>query len=395
MILFYYLSSILGLLAGNMFNYTAIILAQSISNSDTFSAYVFFFVCFPLLFLSFTAGRLLDRYSRKWLLAAAQISMACGSGFAAIALHLGWISPGKPYLLLISSVLSGIGLSFVMPGRFAILGDLLEHSKIGKHSVWLNTLVLFGYGLAPLVAGYFKEYFAFKFVFLGIGSAYVLSVIFLTLIPIQMRERGQNTSSTAPGISGLLDYLKKSKLVSQFLLLMGAVVLLVGPVQVLLPKYVKETLGLSEGLRGALLSSLGIGLVIGGGVTFFLHGLKKKGHILFGAAIISCLLFSLIPFLAESLVLTTICFFVFGFMTGVIITLIPAGIQQNTENHIRGRILSLYSLVFLLVPAFSGILSGFFSDRIGIASTFVWSGFLEMGILIYLSWRMDQVRIHY
>lgn len=378
-----------------MFNYTAIILAQSISNSDTFSAYVFFFVCFPLLFLSFTAGRLLDRYSRKWLLAAAQISMACGSGFAAIALHLGWISPGKPYLLLISSVLSGIGLSFVMPGRFAILGDLLEHSKIGKHSVWLNTLVLFGYGLAPLVAGYFKEYFAFKFVFLGIGSAYVLSVIFLTLIPIQMRERGQNTSSTAPGISGLLDYLKKSKLVSQFLLLMGAVVLLVGPVQVLLPKYVKETLGLSEGLRGALLSSLGIGLVIGGGVTFFLHGLKKKGHILFGAAIISCLLFSLIPFLAESLVLTTICFFVFGFMTGVIITLIPAGIQQNTENHIRGRILSLYSLVFLLVPAFSGILSGFFSDRIGIASTFVWSGFLEMGILIYLSWRMDQVRIHY
>ncbi|MGJ4789551.1 MFS transporter [Leptospira koniambonensis] len=393
MILFYYLSSILGLLAGNMFNYTAIILSQSISNSDTFSGWVFFFVCFPLLFLSFTAGRLLDKYSRKWLLAGAQISMACGSGFAAIALHLEWISPGKPYLLLVSSVLSGIGLSFVMPGRFAILGDLLEHSKIGKHSVWLNTLVLFGYGLAPLVAGYFKEFFSFKYVFMSIGSAYILSVFFLILIPVQMRERSQ--TSSGPGISELVAYLKNSPLVSQFLLLMGAVVLLVGPVQVLLPKYAKEILGLGEGGRGALLSALGVGLVIGGGVTFLLHGLKKKGHILFGTALFSCFLFSLIPFLAESLVLTGICFFVFGFMTGVIITLIPAGIQQNTENHIRGRILSLYSLVFLLVPAFSGILSGFFSDRIGIPSTFVWSGFLEMGVLIYLSWRMDQVRNHY
>ncbi|WP_086446732.1 MFS transporter [Leptospira venezuelensis] len=394
MILFYYLSSILGLLAGNMFNYTAIILSQSLSNSDTFSGWVFFFICFPLLFLSFTAGRLLDKHSRKWLLAVAQITMACGSGFAAFALHFEWISPGKPYLLLVSSVLSGIGLSFVMPGRFAILGDLLEHSKIGKHSVWLNTLVLFGYGLAPLVAGYFKEYFSFKYVFMSIGSAYVLSVFFLILIPVQMRERS-HTSSSGPGISELVAYLKNSPLVSQFLLLMGAVVLLVGPVQVLLPKYAKEVLGLGEGERGALLSALGVGLVIGGGVTFLLHGLKKKGHILFGTALFSCFLFSLIPFLAESLLLTVVCFFVFGFMTGVIITLIPAGIQQNTENHIRGRILSLYSLVFLLVPAFSGILSGFFSDRIGISATFIWSGFLEMGVLIYLSWRMDQVRNHY
>ncbi len=392
-IIFYYLSSILGLLAGNMFNYTAIILSQSISSSDTFSGWVFFCVCAPLLFLSFTAGRFLDKYSRKWVLAAAQISMAFGSGFAALGLELGWIAPGRPYLLLVSSLLSGIGLTFVMPGRFALLGDLVNQSKIGKHSVWMNTLVLFGYGLAPLAAGSLREIFPFKFVFIGIGSAYLLSVIFLSLIPIPIREKGLQSATT--GWAEISEYLKKSELVKQFLLLMGAVVLLVGPVQVLLPKYAKEILGLSEAGRGALLTSLGLGLVIGGATTFLLHGIKKKGHILFASAFVSSLLFSLLPFLHESLLFSIILLFVFGCLTGVIITLIPAGIQQHTENHIRGRILSLYSLVFLITPAITGILSGFFSDRIGISATFVWAGFLEIFVLVYMSWRMEQVRRHY
>ncbi|TGK00963.1 MFS transporter [Leptospira semungkisensis] len=392
MILFYYLSSILGLLAGNMFNYTAIILSQSISSSDEFSGWVFFCVCIPLLFLSFTAGRLLDKYSRKWVLVGAQLTMGTGSAFAAVCLHFGWIAEGRPYLLLVSSLLSGIGLTFVMPGRFAILGDILDHSKLGKHSVWLNTFVLFGYGLAPLVSGSLKEFFSFKIVFVGIASAYLLSVLFLSFLPIAARERA--TNSTQPGFSDLVQYLRKSELVSQFLILMGAVVLLVGPVQVLLPRYTKHVLGLGEAGRGALLASLGVGLVLGGMFTFLLHGVRKRGHILFGSALASCLLFSLIPFLSSSLVWTTIVFFVFGTLTGIIITLIPAGIQLHTENHIRGRVLSLYSLVFLFVPAITGILSGFFSDRIGISPTFVWAGFLEMGALIYMSWRMDQVRNH-
>ncbi|EPG66676.1 MFS transporter [Leptospira wolffii] len=392
MILFYYISSILGLLAGNMFNYTAIILAQSISPSDTFSGWVFFCVCAPLLFLSFTAGRFLDKYSRKWVLAGAQLSMAFGSGFAALGLEFGWIGPESPYPLLVSSVLSGIGLTFVMPGRFAILGDLVDHSKIGKHSVWLNTLVLFGYGLAPLVAGFLRHSFPFPVVFLGIGSAYLTSVFLLLLLPI---SSGDRKTSSRIGLKETWEYLERSELVKQFLLMMGTVVLLVGPVQVLLPKYAKEILGLGEAERGAILTSLGIGLVLGGMLTSFLHSFRRKGHILFGAALVSSLLFSLLPFLSDSLPFTAALLFVFGFLTGVIITLIPVGIQQHTENHIRGRILSMYSLVFLIVPAVTGILSGFFSDRIGIPSTFVWAGFLEMGALIYMSWRMDQIRERY
>lgn len=376
-----------------MFNYTAIILAQSISPSDAFSGWVFFFVCAPLLFLSFTAGRLLDKYSRKWVLAAAQISMVVGSGSAAIGLELGWIRPGFPYLILLSSVFTGIGLAFVMPGRFAILGDLVDHSKIGKHSVWLNTLVLFGYGIAPFAAGSLRQTLSFSLVFTSIAFAYFLSVVLLLFLPISNSPRAVSPSQS--GWKALGEYLQKAELVKQFLLLMGTVVLLVGPVQVLLPKYAKQILGLNEAGRGALLSSLGIGLVIGGYGTFLLHGFRKKGHILFGTAFVSSVLFSLLPLFSESILSTTILLFFFGLATGVIITLIPAGIQQYTENHIRGRVLSLYSLIFLIVPALTGVLSGFFSDRIGIQSTFMWAGFLEMGALIYMSWRMDQVRQHY
>ncbi|PNV76680.1 MFS transporter [Leptospira inadai] len=390
MILLYYLSSILGLLAGNMYNYTAIILSQNISDSDAFSGWVFFCVCIPLLFLSFPAGRLLDRYSRKWVLGSAQLSMAVGAGFAALSLELDWIGKGRPYLLLIPSILSGIGLAFVMPGRFAILGDLVDHSKIGKHSVWLNTLVLFGYGLAPLAAGSLREFLSFKQVFLGIGCSYLISVVLLAFLPLD--SKGRNTQNQVTNVSQIIAYLGRSELVRQFLYLLGTVVMLVGPIQVLLPKYAKEVLGLSESARGALLTSLGIGLVLGGSATFFVHGIRKKGHILFGAAFISSLLFAGLPFLSSSLFLTTFVLFVFGSLTGVIITIIPAGIQQHTENYIRGRILSIYSLVFLLTPAITGVLAGFFSDRIGISSTFVWAGLMELAALVYMSWRMGEIR---
>ncbi|PJZ69224.1 MFS transporter [Leptospira perolatii] len=390
MLLIYYFSAILGMLAGNMFNYTSIILSQSISESDAFSGWVFFFICMPLLFLSFPAGNFLDRYSRKWVLAFSQLTMALSATITVIGLEYGWIGVGKPYLLLLPSFLTGIGLAFAMPGRFAILGDILDHSKIGTHSVWMNTFVLFGYGLAPLIAGSLKEFLPFKQVFIGIVVSYLLSATLLIFLPISTKDRVEHTGTT--GITAVFTYLKNSILVRQFLQVMGSVVLLVGPVQILLPKYAKEILHLNEASRGALLTVLGIGLVIGGTATFLFHSFRRKGHILFGLSFFMSLLFAGLPFFSSNLFVTSFLLFLFGLFTGVVITLIPAGIQQNTENFIRGRILSVYSLVFLLVPAITGVIAGFISDRIGISATFVWAGFMELGSLVYMSWRMGEVR---
>jgi len=145
--------------------------------------------------------------------------------------------------------------------------------------------------------------------------------------------------------------------------------LALGPIQVLLPLYAKDILRQGELARGTLLFALGPGLFLGGVLSVLSHHREGKGKILLFIFALSSLVFLfLVPFLETWI--TMVSLFLFGVLGGVVSSLLPALLQKNTPDALRGRVLSLYMVAFQFTPAVSGLLSGKLAESLGIIATF-------------------------
>jgi predicted MFS family arabinose efflux permease len=149
--------------------------------------------------------------------------------------------------------------------------------------------------------------------------------------------------------------------------------LALGPIQVLLPKYLRESLSLGELARGTVLVFFGPGLFIGGILTIFFHHMERKGVVLLSILFVSTFFFlGLVPF--SNALITSIFLFAFGITGGIISSLLPALLQKRADDHTRGRLLSLYTVCFQFTPAVSGLGSAYLGDSIGIMNTFFTMG---------------------
>jgi MFS family permease len=362
----YYISFAIGTLAASAFLYGMVIFSQSLNSIKGFSGIVFFFLFLPFPLFFFFTGTLLDRYSKKWILLAFQSIHF----LVALILFL-WseIFILHSQLLLILAFVNGIGMSTVLPGRMAILKDLAEDHRVVFHTILGNLLVIVCFGLSPLFVGAIKERNTFQDVFLIIAIMHFVSISIAIFLTVKKPDSKQQRYS----IKDIVHFLQKDTVSRQVLYVTILSMLALGPIQVLLPKYLKDSLSLGELARGTALVSFGPGLFIGGILTIFFHHMERKGVVLLSVLFVSTFFFlGLVPF--SNALITSIFLFSFGITGGIISSLLPALLQKRTDDHIRGRLLSLYTVCFQFTPAVSGLGSAYLGDSIGIMNAFFTMG---------------------
>ncbi|TGL63851.1 MFS transporter [Leptospira ognonensis] len=362
-LILFYISFAIGSLAGSSFLYSLVIFSQTLSAMKGFSGLVFFFLFLPFPIIFLYTGYLLDRYSKKWILLSFQsihtvVSFLIVLFLEDLILH--------PNYLLILAFLNGIGLTTVLPGRMSILRDIAHTHRVVFHTILGNLLTIFCFGMSPLLVGAIKESGSFKNLFFTLGCMHLVSVssaLFLKVDVVKSEIKKWNYSE-------VLHFLREDRVSRQVLYVSILSMLALGPIQVLLPKYVKETLALGELARGTVLVAFGPGLFIGGVLTIIFHHLENKGKFLLGFLFLSSILFlGIVPFFLASV--TSIFLFLFGVSGGVISSLMPALLQKRSDDQIRGRLLSLYTVCFQFTPAVSGLGSAFLGDLIGIPNAFL------------------------
>ncbi len=365
-LLLFYTSFAIGTLAGSAFLYSMVIFSQTLTAGKGFSGVVFFFLFlpFPLFFLY--TGYLLDRYPKKWILLGFQsIHM-----FVSLILFLFTDAIGElPYLLLGIAFLNGIGLTTVLPGRMAILKEIAHSHRVVFHTILGNLLIIVCFGMSPLFVGALKENGSFNDVFLILACMHLVSIG----MAIFLKVNSQQAEVKRWNVSEVIQFLTEDKVSRQVLFVTILSMLALGPIQVLLPKYLRETLALGELARGTVLVAFGPGLFVGGVLTIFFHHVEKKGVVLLTALAVSSLLFmGLVPF--DRVLFTSIFLFLFGVAGGIISSLLPALLQKRSSDQIRGRLLSLYTVCFQFTPAVSGLGSAFLGDLVGIPNAFLFLG---------------------
>jgi MFS family permease len=147
------------------------------------------------------------------------------------------------------------------------------------------------------------------------------------------------------------------------------------PYAVLMPVFAKDILKSGSDVLGFLMASTGVGALAGG---MFLANRKAPtgfGKIMAFATIIfgsSLLLFSFSRNLWISLGL--LLFVGFGMIT--MIATANTFLQTITEDKMRGRVMSYFTMAFIGTSPFGGLLSGAAADKIGAPHTVMISGII-------------------
>ena len=387
----FFLSCLAAFTAGHMVNYSVIIYAQEVIGSDLLSG-IGFGLCFgPPIVLGWYAGVLCDRLAPGRLILAAQ-------GVFIVAASLLWFADRQVSeiawrvpLLVAATALTGVGWSFVAPARMAALGQIASADELKPASLIFNLLVMFGFGLGPLLIALMRRNFGWPGVFLG--AVLLLALASLMLLGVHTRRSERVHQPVWVEIREGLDAVFAKPLLLQLMVAAMAGYLAMGPMTVLLPKLAATQLGFNELQRGYFLGTLALSLIAGGLVALFAARRVHHGKTIFIATTLAGVSLAALGAAHDAGVAVALLCGV-GVAGGLALSLIVAGVQANAADATRGRVVSMYTIISQVVPAASGVAAGALVQAFGVSLALsICGSTLAVAMLLNALW-MTALRRH-
>ncbi|AZI41489.1 MFS transporter [Deinococcus psychrotolerans] len=326
----------------------------------------------PSLLLSLFAGAIVDRVPRRRVLMSTQITLMITAIILAITTHLGLVSFE---LVLILAGISGIANAFDMPARQSMVVDFVPREDV-PNAVALNSLsfnvsrtlgqAVFG-GVAALGVALFAGRGAASSSIEGLAFPFYLNVVsfglviyVLATLPFPAREVG-GQRAVIDDIKEGLRYVRATPNIAMTMVLVALLSLTAINFNVIIPYFARAVYNLREGGFGAMNAAFGVGAMVG--ALWQASQADPAKNLRSGAIIliISLAVFALTP----SALLASLVLAVCGF--GMLTFLISANstVQLTVPNALRGRVMSLYSLVLAGMGPPGALLVSYLIDKSG------------------------------
>ncbi len=314
----------------------------------------------PIMFFALFGGVLIDRYPKKNILIIAQFSSMV---FALILGFLTVFGAVTLWQIIVIAFLLGLVNAIDMPGRQAFTVEMVGkedlHSAIALNSGIFNGARVIG----PAVAG-------ILIASIGTGGAFILNGFsFMGLVvALQMMKVTEKVHSVHPNavqaIKDGLHYAYNHQLIKTLLLYTGIVSVFGWSYTTIMPVVAEEVFHKDASGLGTLYMVAGLGALIG---TVLVSSVSKKMNpvvFIFSGAIIfslSLIAFSFMNNFAASLV------FMFFSGLGLIMQFATMNttIQRSVEDSLRGRVMSLYTLMFLGLSPIGSFQIGLIAEHMG------------------------------
>lgn len=352
-----------------------------LSKSSFLLGLVGFVTYSPIIFLSLFSGVLVDRFNKRYLLFFTQTT------FMVLAFVLAFLTQVNiitvKFILLIS-LMNGIAISLDAPARQSIVFELVGKEKI-LNAVALNSIAFHSARMiGPALAGIFVAVISIAGCFYINAISFLAFIIALFFIRPKHAVNQNNNKHFFEDLKGGINFIRSNRIYLVLISIVGSISVFGFSYAVLLPVFAKNVLGLEIKGYGLLLSASGVGSLLGG---FMLAGLKKpKSQIKILIFSLFAFVFSLIFFsLATSLVASILILILAGFASLSSLAIINSLIQTMVPNEFRGRIMSIYMLVFIGTIPFGSLLAGSLAQSIGVSRTLLSLGLVCFVLFLYLS----------
>ncbi len=343
----------------------------------------------PSVLIGPFAGVLADRYDRR------RLAIACQVAYFAFALALFVLTvAGRINIWLLFVLVFGFGLAsgLLQPARLSLVPSLVRPADMTA-AVAINSINFnFARFLGPAVAGVIITAYdvAPAFAINAVACLVMIGTLSVLRVPsnggaagceegvFRQVAEGFRYVVRHPGIGPLM-----------LLLLVGAV--FARPVLELLPAIADVTFGRGAHGLAWLTSATGLGAVLGclwlarRGRVEGLTEIVFSSTLVFSTAVVVLLAAGYFWMAVVAIAVAGFAMVVGGVGTQVLI-------QTTVEDRLRGRVLSLFGLVFRAVPAAGALGMGWLSDLFGLRAPLIVGAVLWVGVWALLRHRAPSMR---
>lgn len=350
-------------------------LVYRITGSSVLLGSVGFASQFPVFLIAPFGGHLADRHNRHRIIIATQIaSMVLASVLAFLTLT----DTVRVWHLFVLATLLGVVNGFDVPARQSFIVHMTGREDL-MNALALNASMYNGARIiGPAVAGLLVAKIGEGWCFFGNAVSYIAVIIGLLMMRIPKIDRPAVGGSPVRNILEGFHYAASTRPIRSLLLLLALASIAGMPYVTLMPIFADQILhGGARGM-GILLGGSGVGALTGLlllAARSQLKGLTRWVMICAAGAGVSLMLFSLSHrFWLSVLLLMPVGAFMLVHMAST-----NTLIQSMVPDHLRGRVMSVYAMMFQGMAPFGALLAGLLAKSFGSPHTVLLSGIAWIG----------------
>jgi MFS family permease len=338
----------------------------------------------PIFLLSPIGGLAADRWPRQRVVIATQVaSMTLGFTLAALTLS-GRI---RVWEIIVLATLLGVVNAFDVPARQSFLIEMVGREDL-LNAIALNSTMFNGARVAgPAVAGLLVAQVGEGWCFLLNGVSYIAVIAGLLMMRIEKPLSAHDGSSPLEKLLEGLRFVRHAKPIRALLLLLGLVSFAALPFSVLMPIFADRILHGGASAYGNLMGAVGLGAMFGAFTLAMRQELRGLGKIVAYSAIglgVSLTFFGASRLYWFSLIALTLA----GYAMMMQFTSANTLIQAMVPDQLRGRVMSLYSMMFIGMAPIGSLVAGKLAQHIGAPITVALGGLISLigGVVFAFKW---------
>jgi MFS family permease len=388
-----FLASVVSL-AGDWFSFVAVAgLVTELTGSPGAAAFIYAATVLPVFLASPIAGAIADRFDRRRVLVIADLARV---PIALLLCVAAWWSSVP--LAVVAIIALGVGASFYDPIASAATPNLVAPEDLASAqslmgAVW-GSMLMVGAGLGGLVA----ELFGRQAAFVIDATSFLVSALLVAGIRTPLQEAATLRAELRKDSGALgeaIRYIRETPIVSRLLFAKAGVCASNGIVG-LLPAFALSRFAGTGIATGLLFAARGFGALVGPVLARGLTGQTptRRGIIVVCgiSTLCYCAVYAVFP-LAESFAVAMIMVVLAHLGGGAQWSLSTYGLQHETPDHLRGRIMAIDYGIATLFIGLSSIAAGLIADGFGEARATWWlAGFGGVYGMAWLGWSLAALR---
>ena len=334
-------------------------LIYQLTQSPAFLGYVGVAAGLPSLFFTLYAGVVADRIPRRRLIIITQASMMVLAFLQAALVFTGLI---QPWHILVLAALLGVANAFDAPARQSFVIELVDREDLTNAIALNSTMFNMATVVGPTVAGFAYALVGPGWCFTINGLSFIAVIIALALMKLEKVTPLPAKDSAIAQVREGLQYISQNRVIIGLFIMVGVVGVFGSGLFTLTPAWSVEVLHGDASTNGLMLSARGLGSMIGGLLIAWLSRYQVRGKALsLGGLAMPFVMagFALVSNLPASLVF--ICLIGFFFM--LVINNANAMTQTSLPDQLRGRVMSIYVMVFFGAQPVGAFLAGVLAEN--------------------------------
>jgi MFS family permease len=345
----------------------------------------------PVLLLGIPAGVLADKVPKRTLMVITQVTFGLLAASLAMLVAGGHVQLWHVYLM---AGLFGLTTAFDMPTRQAFVSEMVDKDAL-MNAIALNS-AMFNTGriLGPAVAGVVLAAFGPAICF-AINAVSYLAVIagllMMRIAPLVSTAAGSAVEQLREGLA----YVRGTPDVLRPVMLVASVGIFGMSYNVWLPLLARDSFNADAGTFGALFSSMGAGSLAGALAIAFFGRRPSRVRMLLAAISLGLLEIGVAVAASASLavvvgmVLLAGC----GFAASNAMAMANTIVQTTAPDDLRGRVMAVYSTVFMGSTPIGALVAGVISQKAGVVTAMGFGGAVVALVALALTWLQRAPRV--